>query len=32
MIENEREIAELRDVKAAKDKLKKADFQVRSLS
>lgn len=29
MIENEREIAELRDVKAAKDKLKKADYQVR---
>lgn len=28
MIESEREIAELRDVKASKEKLKKADYQV----
>lgn len=29
MIENEREMAELRDIKATKEKFKKADYQVR---
>lgn len=29
MIQNERELAELKEVKVAKEKLKKADFQVR---